>query len=203
MRLPSPRYMLCLSLFAFTFLPVNTHGQGWSFEDATSEWGMFALGVASGYGAHEFGHYMVATSKGYEVSHEGLSITYPHAAFTPADHLQVASAGFQAQWLAAELAFRDHHDFEKKEVPSNYRAGVICAHLGITLAYLSILKDHPQGDVVGISDATKFSNDRIALALAIPGALDAWRLFGNQVPKWVPQLSMLIKGVGIAWAWTY
>lgn len=164
---------------------------------------MFVLGLASGYGAHELGHYVVATSKGYPVSHDGLSIVYPNAKFTDADHLQVASAGFQTQWLMAELAFRDHNGNEKKAAPGNFGAGVICAHLGITLAYLTVLKDHQQGDVAGMAEATKRSNDQIVLALAIPGALDAWRLFGNQVPEWVPQLSVASKGLGIAWAWTY
>jgi hypothetical protein len=164
---------------------------------------MFALGLASGLGAHELGHYAVATSKGYEVSHDGLSIVYPNAAFTDADHLQVASAGFQTQWLMAELIFRDRDGKKMKEPPGNFGAGVICTHLGITLAYLTVLKNQKQGDVAGIVEATRFSNDRIALTLAVPGALDAWRLFGNQVPEWVPQLSVLSKGMGIAWAWTY
>jgi hypothetical protein len=190
-------------LLASIWLPLKSYGQGWSFDDASSEWGKFALGFASGLGAHELGHYVVATSKGYKVSHDGLSIVYPGAAFTDADHLQVASAGFQTQWLMAELAFRDHNVHGPKESPGNFGAGVVCAHLGITLAYLTVLKNHPQGDVAGIAEASKLSNDRIALALAVPAALDAWRLFGNEVPEWVPQLSMLSKGAGIAWAWTY
>jgi hypothetical protein len=195
------RYFWFMILFASATLPVKTYGQGWSFDDASSEWGMFVLGLASDYGAHELGHYVVATSKGYQVSHDGLSITYPNAKFTDADHLQVASAGIQTQWLMTELAFRDHKGNEIK--PGNFGAGVICAHLGITLAYLTVLKDHKLGDVAGMAEATKLSNDRIALALAVPGALDAWRLFGNEVPEWVPQLSLLSKGMGMAWAWTY
>jgi hypothetical protein len=197
------RHYLFLALLASTLLPTKTYSQGWSFDDASQGWGMFALGLASGIGAHELGHYVVATTKGYEVSHDGLSIVYPGATFTDADQLQVASAGFQTQWLMAELAFRDHNGNEMKEPPGNFGAGVICAHLGITLAYLTVLKDRTTGDVVGIAEATKRSNDRIALALAVPGALDAWRLFGTQVPEWVPQLSLLGKGIGIAWAWTY
>lgn len=164
---------------------------------------MFALGFASGLGAHELGHYVVATSKGYNVSHDGLSIVYPGRAFTNADQLQVASAGFQAQWLVTELALRDHNGREMKESPGNFQAGVVCAHLGITLAYLTILKDQKHGDVAGIAEASKHSNDSIVLSLAIPGALDAWRLFGTRVPAWVPQLSLLGKGLGMAWVWTY
>jgi hypothetical protein len=75
--------------------------------------------------------------------------------------------------------------------------------MGITLAYLTVLKNHEQGDVASMAEATKRSNDRIVLALAVPGALDAWRLFGDRVPEWVPQLSLLGKSLGIAWAWTY
>lgn len=164
---------------------------------------MFALGLASGIGAHELGHYVVATSKGYKVSHDSLSIVYPGAAFTDPDQLQVASAGFQTQWLMAELALRDRNFKELTAPPGNFGAGVVCAHLGITLAYLTVLKNNKQGDVAGIAESTKLSNDRGALVLAVPGALDAWRLFGNHVPEWVPQLSLLSKTIGIAWVWTY
>ena len=86
---------------------------------------MFMLGLASGIGAHELGHYVVATSKGYRVGYDGLSIVYPSATFTDADHLQVASAGFQTQWLMAELALRDHNGNEVK--PGNFGAGMVCA----------------------------------------------------------------------------
>jgi hypothetical protein len=185
------------------FAPTNAHGGGWSFDNARPEWGRFALGFASGIVAHELGHYVVATSKGYKVDHDGLSVIYPGAAFTDADQLQVASAGFQTQWLLAELVLRDRNGREMKEPPGNFGAGIVCAHLGITLAYLVYLKDHKQGDVVGMANATGLSNNQIALALAVPGVLDAWRLFGNQVPEWIPQLSLLGKGLGMAWVWTY
>ncbi len=195
------RYSRLLTLLPFICLPLKTYGQGWSWDDASQGWGMFVLGLASGYGTHELGHYVVATSKGDKVSHDGLSIVYPGAQFTDAERLQVASAGFQTQWLMAELALRDRDGKERK--PGNFGAGVVCAHLGITLAYQTVLKNNKQGDVVGMAEATKRSNDSIALALAVPGVLDAWRLFGNQVPEWVPQLSLLSKGLGIAWIWTY
>ncbi|MBI5429770.1 MAG: site-2 protease family protein [Nitrosomonadales bacterium] len=197
------RYCRCAVLLVSALLPIHGLCAGWSFDDARPEWGRFALGLAGGVVAHELGHYAVATAKGYRVGHDGLSIVYPGAAFTDADHLQVASAGFQTQWLLAELVLRDSNGRESKEPPGNFGAGVVCAHLGITLAYLVYLKDHRQGDVVGMSDATGLSNNQLALALAVPGALDAWRLFGNEVPEWVPQLSLLGKGLGMAWTWAY
>lgn len=190
-------------LLLASLLATNVHCEGWTFDDARSEWGKFALGFASGITGHELGHYVVATTKGYKVGHDGLSIVYPDAMFTASDHLQISSAGFQAQWLLAEFVFRDKSGKEIKSKPGSFGAGMVCAHLAITSAYLVYLKDHKQGDVVGMSQATGYSNDRIALALAIPAALDAWRLFGNQVPEWVPQLSLLGKGLGMAWIWTY
>jgi len=196
-------YFRYASLLFAALLSTDAYCDGWTFDDARSELGRFSLGFASGLVGHELGHYVVATSKGYNVGHDGLSIVYPGAVFTPADHLQVASAGFQVQWVMAEFALRDSHGKELKEPPGNFGAGVVCAHLAITSAYLVYLKDHPQGDIVGMAQATGYSNDRIAMALAIPGALDAWRLFGKQVPEWVPQLSVLSKGVGMAWIWTY
>lgn len=197
------RYFSFAALLVSVSLPQNAYSEGWSFDDARPEWGKFALGFIGGIAAHEAGHYVVARSKGYKVSYDGLSIVYPDAKFTDSSHLQIASAGFQTQWLLAELAFRDHTGRERKEPPDNFGAGVVCAHLGITLAYMTVLKNHKQGDIAGMAQATGRSSNQIALALAAPGALDAWRLFGNQVPDWVPSVSFLGKGIGIAGVWTY
>jgi len=191
--------LLCL----LALLPIGAHCEGWRLDAERTQLDKFALGLIGGIAAHELGHYAVATSKGYKVSHDGLSIIYPNAKFTPGDHLQVASAGFQTQWLMAELVMRNRDGSELKSPPGDFGAGVVSAHLAITAAYLVYLKDHKQGDVVGMADATGYSNNQIMLALAVPGALDAWRLFGNQVPAWIPELSVLSKGLGIAWAWTY
>ena len=38
--------------------------------------------------------------------------------------------------------------------------------------------------------------------MAVPAVLDAWRLFGNDVPEWVPALSVMSKGIGAAWIWS-
>ena len=190
-------------LFLSALLSLNSYGEGWTFSDARPEWGRFALGFVSGIVAHEAGHYVVATSKGYKVSHDGFSIVYPGASFTRSDHLKVASAGFQTQWLLAELILRDRNGKERKAPPGNFGAGVVCAHLGITLAYMSVLKNHKQGDIAGMAQATGRTHNQLALALAIPGILDAWRLFGNEVPEWVPQVSLVGKGIGITKIWTY
>jgi len=197
------RHCRFILMLASALLPLNSHGEGWSFDDARPEWERFALGFVSGVLAHEAGHYLVATSKGYKVSHDGFSIVYPGAVFTDPDHLQVASAGFQTQWLVSELVFRNSNGREMKAPPGNFGAGVVCAHLAITFAYLTVLKDHKQGDIAGMAQATGRSNNQLALVMAIPGVLDAWRLFGNDVPEWVPQVSLLGKGVGIAKIWTY
>lgn len=195
--------LMRLTLLLLALLPAHAYGEGWEFDAGRTEFGQFALGLVGGVVAHEAGHYVVATSKGYDVGFDGLSIIYPGAAFTDSDHLQVASAGFQTQWLLTELVLRNRDGSEMRGAPGDFGAGVVCAHLAITAAYVIYLKDHPLGDVVGMADATGYSNNQIMLALAVPGVLDAWRLFGNDVPHWVPQLSLLGKGVGMAWAWTY
>lgn len=192
-----------VALLLSGLMTANSHAEGWVLDTEHTELSRFALGFAGGIVAHELGHYVVATSKGYKVGTDGLSIVYPGAAFTDAEHLQIASAGFQTQWLLAELILRDSNGNESNAPPSDFGAGVVCAHLGITLAYLVYLKNHPQGDITGMAEATGRSSNQLALALAVPGALDAWRLFGNQVPAWVPQLSVLGKGLGMAWIWAY
>jgi hypothetical protein len=161
------------------------------------------FGLASGIAGHEAGHILVATSKGYRVSYDGLSITYPEARMSLASQLQVSSAGFQAQWLMSDFVLRDRNGKEHKKPPSDFGAGVVCSYLGVSLAYLTFLRNQHKGDVYGMSNATGLSRDRIALMLAIPAVLDTWRLFGDDVPKWVPTVSVMSKGVGAAWIWTY
>ena len=184
-------------------LPASANAEGWSLDETGSRWQQFAFGFASGIVGHEAGHMLVATSKGYLVRYDGLSITYPGAKMSPASHLQLASAGFQSQWVMSELELRDQNGREHRKPPSDFAAGVVCSYLGVSLAYLTFLKNQNQGDVKGMSDATGLSRDRIALMLAIPAVLDTWRLFGDDVPQWVPTLSVMSKGIGAAWIWTY
>ena len=184
-------------------IPASADAEGWSLDDTGSRWGQFAFGFASGIVAHEAGHILIATSKGYRVSYDGLSITYPGANYSPANQLQLASAGFQTQWVLSEMVLRDRNGREHKTPPGDFGAGVVCSYLGVSFAYLTFLKNQQQGDVYGMSYATGLSRDRIALMLAIPAVLDAWRLFGNDVPQWVPALSVASKGIGAAWIWTY
>jgi len=161
------------------------------------------LGFVGGILVHELGHISAATLKGADFEFEGLSITYPDPALTDADRLELASAGFQIQWAAAELAFRYLND-EDKEPRTRHRAdGILLSHLAITAAYMTVLKHHSRGDIEGMSRATGISNDRLALAVAVPAILDGWRLFGNTVPQWVPIASVVSKGIGITWVWTY
>ena len=187
----------------FTFYPTKVFSEGFSFDDIQQEWGKFALGFVGGIAAHEVGHCVVAISKGYRVGHDGLSIIYPGAVLSDSNHLQLASAGIQTQWLLTELALRNSRGKESKEPIGSFSAGIVSAHLGITLAYLTILKDHKQGDIAGIATSTGLTNNQVALILSVPAVLDAWRLFGTQVPEWVPHLSLLTKGVGVVRVWTY
>jgi hypothetical protein len=194
---------LCGLFACCTLLPTQANADGWTLPEARPGWERFALGFVSGVAGHELGHYLVATAKGYEVHFDGPTLVYSGANLSGADQLQVASAGFQAQWLLAELALRDRDGKESKSPPGDFGAGVVCAHLGITFAYLTFLKNNKQGDVAGMADATGYSHNQIAAALAIPAVLDAWRLFGNQVPGWVSNVSVLTKGAGIVWVWTF
>src|SRR5512135_11843 len=191
------------TLLAMLMLPAASRAQGWSFPETVDGWESFTLGFVSGIAAHEATHIVVAKSKGYRVGHEGLSITYPGTNFTRAGQLQLASAGFQTQWVLSEFALRDEHGHEHVNPPSDFGAGVVCSYIAVSAAYLTLLKNQYNGDVYGMSRATGYSHDRIALMMAIPAVLDAWRLLGDDVPEWVPTLSVMSKGIGAAWIWTY
>ena len=191
------------ALFIVAILPARAWGEGYSIDESEAGWEGFALGFASGIVAHEAGHIVVATSKGYSVRYDGLSIVYPGARLTRSGQLQVASAGFQTQWALSEFVLRDRNGDEHIKPPSDFGAGVVCSYLGVSFAYLTFLKNQYSGDVYGMSQASGYSRDRISMMLAVPAVLDTWRLFGNDVPKWVPALSVLSKGLGAAWIWSY
>ena len=74
------------------------------------------------------------------------------------------------------------------------------AHIAITTAYLTFLKNNRDGDVAGMATALGKSRSNVALTLALPALLDTWRLFGDP-PDWVPHLSRIGKGLGVAWVW--
>ena len=196
------RFIVSVPLLAAIF-PACVQAQGWTLDESPSGLGSFALGFASSLAAHEVGHFIVAKSKGYSVSHDGLSITYPGADFTRAGQLQLASAGFQTQWVLSEFALRDKSGHEHSKPPSDFEAGVVFSYIGVSAAYLTFLENQYNGDVYGMSRATGYSHDKIALMVAIPAVLDAWRLLGDDVPAWVPNLSVMSKGIAAAWIWSY
>ena len=153
---------------------------------------------------HEFGHIAVAEYHDIDWEYDGLSIVYPDSDFTDSEQLQLASAGFQAQWLVSEIALRKLDGGEFASGGSKaFTRGLVAGHAAITLAYMTFLKDHEDGDIVGMSQATGLSNNELALLVAIPAALDTWRLYGNDVPGWVPKLSLAAKGIGFTAIWTY
>ena len=154
-----------------------------------------AIGMIVG---HEVGHFAVAESMNIKAEFDGVTVVYPNSSLTSRQHLRIASAGFQSQWLLSELAFHylDKPDVEQRSVAT----GAVLAHIAITTAYLTFLKNNKDGDVVGMATALGKSRNNVALTLALPALLDAWRLFGEP-PDWVPHLSRTSKGLGIVWIW--
>jgi hypothetical protein len=194
------------SLLAFIVLfsmSYYCYAESWELNRFKNNKGAFIAGFFSGYAAHELGHIVVADSFGFDAEFDGVTIVYPGAVMTEAEQLQVSSAGFQVQWLVSEAALRYRKDRKLSDFGDNYNAGLVSAHLAITAAYMTVLLNHEDGDLQGMSEASGISNDKLAVLVAIPALLDAWRLFGNKVPKWVPGLSAGTKGIGFTWVWTY
>lgn len=179
------------------------HSAGWSPATLRQDWAPFLLGLAGGIAAHELGHVVVAKARGYHLDHDGLSITYPEAEFSRSGHLQTASAGLQVQWLITETVFAHQHLRNPDQPPGPFAAGLVSAHLAISAAYLTVLKNHAQGDVIGMAEATGLSTDQLVMLALVPALLDGWRLFGDQVPAWVPALSIGFKGAALTAIWTY
>lgn len=198
-----PRRIGFILGICFLLGALPAHAAGWSPTTLRQDWAPFLLGLAGGIAAHELGHVLVAKARGYHLDHDGLSITYPDADFSRSGQLQIASAGLQTQWLVTEAVFA-HQQLQKPDSPPGpVAAGLVCAHLAISAAYLTVLKDHDQGDVVGMAEATDLSSDQLVMLALVPALLDGWRLFGDQVPAWVPALSIGFKGAALTAIWTY
>jgi len=194
---------LLLTFSIFLLWAGTASAEQWEWGRAKNNSGAFLLGFTSGYAVHELGHIIAAEALGFDTDFDGPTIIYPEAQMTDAEHLQVASAGFQAQWLVSEAALRYREHKKLAEFGDSFNAGLISSHLLITAAYMTVLMNHQDGDLQGASEATGISNDKLAALVAIPAILDTWRLFGKEVPEWVPALSVGAKGVGITMIWTY
>ena len=192
-----------LLLTIFLILAVQTPAEPWRLSQAGEQPAAFISGFLSGYAAHELGHVLVAESKGFDAEFDGATIIYPNAPMTKAERLQVSTAGFQTQWLVAESALRYRERNKLGKFGNSYNAGLVFSHLTITAAYLTVLLNHEDGDLQGASESTGISNDKLAGLAAIPALLDTWRLFGEDVPDWVPALSLGSKSIGIVAIWSY
>ncbi|MHB9133387.1 MAG: hypothetical protein ACYDBB_20155 [Armatimonadota bacterium] len=195
------RTIIFCSLALLCGLPAFS--QAWRPADVKAKPGRFFLGVVTGIAAHEAGHVLVAKVKDIPVRLHGFSIVYPGAVMTDSDHLQVASAGYQAQWIVSEIVLRKYEAQETKGKMDPFQAGIVVSHIAISAAYLTVLKNNEEGDLVGISQATDISTNKLAVLLAIPAALDLWRLTGKDVPKWVPNIAAGYKGAAVAAIWRF
>ena len=162
--------------------------------------GWISVGALGMLLTHEAGHMAVAAVTGINANIDDLTVVYPGENLTPRHQLRVASAGFQTQWLLSEVAFGYLHDAEISK--RSLATGAVITHLGISAAYLTFLKDHEDGDVMGIANALGRDRDEVAALVAIPALLDTWRLLGNP-PRWVPSLSAASKGLMAAWVWNW
>lgn len=163
----------------------------------------FLGGLATGILAHEMGHTALAWSMGDEVVLHGTTIIYPGAQHDDRERIRLSSAGIQTQWLVTEGAFLYRNSHRMTPAVDSFSAGLICSNLAITAAYATIINNHKHGDLTGISKTTGASNETLALAIAVPAVLDAWRLFGDDPPAWADYLSVGLKGSMITAVWSY
>ena len=162
--------------------------------------GWISVGALGMLLTHEAGHMGVATAMGIDADIDDFTVVYPGENLTPRQQLRIASAGFQTQWLLSEVAFKYLNDGEIAR--RSLAAGAIITHLGISAADLTFLKDHEDGDIMGIANALGGNKDAVAALVAFPALLDTWRLLGNP-PTWVPSLSAASKGLMATWVWSW
>ncbi len=191
-----------LLLIGLTWISLQP-ARAYELADIQRDRGSFAWGFFSGIVAHELGHLLIADALGYESEFDGVTIVYPDANLEGAELVQISSAGYQAQWLASELAFWYRQRPNLSVAADNYSVGVIAAHIAISAAYMTFLRNHEDGDIKGLSKATGVPEAQVALTMAIPAMLDTWRLFGDNPPAWLPTVSAGSKALGFTWIWTF
>ncbi len=165
--------------------------------------GFTLSGMVASVFVHELGHFLVAEAEGVDAYFDGMTIRYKGTDGSDKQRLHLSSAGYQAQWALSEYAFHklDQPNLTKQKTALNI--GFILGHVAISAAYLTVLRDHEDGDVEGVANASSLSSEQMVSLLAIPALLDTWRLFGDNSPRWSGWVSKGIKGVGISAVWLY
>lgn len=195
--------MRILVTIALILLALPLWAQALKLGDVKSHPTRFLSGVAAGVLAYELGHVIVANSERYSVDVAGGSLIYSGPPMSPAQRVQISSAGFQTQWLLSEAILRDHEARHPGEPMDPAAAGVVCSHLLISAAYLTVLRDNLHGDLRAVNQATGRSTSELATMITLPALLDYWRLTARDVPAWVPTVSATSKGVGIGACWRF
>jgi hypothetical protein len=202
-RLRVIKRMARLCMIALPCIATNAFAEGVDIDILKTNWGVTLGGAAATIAIHELGHFVVAGIEDADAYFDGLTVKYRDYDGSDRQNLRLSSAGYQAQWLASEYAFKQLDQPSLNQKQKAWNAGLILGHIGITVAYLTFLKDEENGDVSGISEATGLSTGEVIALLTIPAVLDSWRLFGKNSPKWAGWTSKGFKAVGITAVWTF
>ncbi len=161
-------------------------------------WQTFLGGALTTLAVHEGSHYFIAKQHGFDVDFSGLSIVYPDWDPSPQQKMRISTAGFQSQWIASELAFAK---LEKKTDDAFYQ-GMVAGHIAISFAY-TVLKEDDTSDIYAISSVSDLSRNQVLAFLLVPASIDAARLWMETPPKWLKNVSIASKGLGIAAIWKF
>jgi len=192
-----------LGIAALACITTNALAEGVDVDSLKLNWGAALGGAVTTVAIHELGHFVVAGIEDADAYFDGLTVKYRDYDGSDSQNLRLSSAGYQAQWLVSEYAFNRLDQPNLNQGQKAWNAGLILGHIGITAAYLTFLRDHENGDVSGISEATGLSTAEVLVLLSIPAVLDSWRLFGKNSPKWAGWASKGSKVVGITAIWTF
>ena len=192
--------MTLLSVLRWTSLPTLVVFFSQTSQAVATElnWKSFLGGALTTLAVHEGSHYFLAKQYGFDVDLSGLSIVYPDWNPSPQQKMRIASAGFQGQWIASELAFAK---LEKKEHDAFYQ-GIVAGHIAISFVY-SVLKEDDTSDIYAISSVSDLSRNQVLALLLVPASIDAARLWMEAPPKWLRNVSIASKGLGIAAIWKF
>ncbi len=105
--------------------------QAISIDDIKTHWGTTLAGAAATIAIHEAGHFWVAEHEGADAYFDGLTVRYENTNNTAQQNIRLSSAGFQAQWIAAEYALNRLKQNESSAKQRSWNAGLVIGHIGI------------------------------------------------------------------------
>lgn len=139
-------------------------------------------GVGSGYAAHEGAHYLAAKAAGADDIHFTFD-SFSYNNVSEDDDFRIASAGFVAQNMLAEIAL----DMQEHKRVRSYALGVLLWNTGEEVSYV-MRRNGTHDDLATMSEHSGISRTAMWAFLSTKSVVDLYRWYYPE-SRWAPWVS--------------